>query len=157
VGEDKSEVDRVARLLMEAWEQAEQKAVGISYVATFADMARAVIADRAELSVGGAGAAGAGRRGVGGRYPTELVITVARWAGDCLVHTGGFEDTVTMDELRASLRVWSLATGRAKPLGSSVVLRLVIAEQVTASGGTYDRREKKFRLIRLIGDGAGGE
>jgi len=150
VGEDKSEVDRVARLLMEAWEQAEGKAVGISYVATFADLARAVIADReAGREAGRGGAAGAGRSGSGRRYPTELVVAVAQWAGDCVTHTGGFEDTVTMDELRASLRVWALATGRAKPLGSSVVLRLVIAEQVTAAGGVYDRREKRFRMVRL--------
>lgn len=41
-----AEADRVARLLMEAWEQAEGAPVGISYVATFVDMARAVIRDR---------------------------------------------------------------------------------------------------------------
>jgi len=155
VSEDKSEVDRVARLLMEAWQQAEGLPVSTSYVATFADMARAVIADReagrAELAVGG-GSRGtrSGGRARGGRYPAELVITVAQWAGECVLHTGGFEDTVTMDQLRDSLRVWSLAKGRAKPLGSSVVLRLVIAEQVNALGGTYDRREKKFRMVRLI-------
>lgn len=43
---DRDEVDRVARLLMAAWEQAEGRAPTVSYVATFADMARAVIADR---------------------------------------------------------------------------------------------------------------
>ena len=47
---DRDEVDRVARLLMAAWEQAEAQAPTASYVATFADMARAVIADRPSLS-----------------------------------------------------------------------------------------------------------
>ena len=47
---DRDEVDRVARLLMAAWEQAEGQAPAASYVASFADMARAVIADRPSLS-----------------------------------------------------------------------------------------------------------
>lgn len=41
-----AEVDRVARILMSEWERVEHKPVNVSYVATFADMARAVIADR---------------------------------------------------------------------------------------------------------------
>jgi hypothetical protein len=40
------EVNRVARVLMAEWERAEGKPVSASYVATFADMARVVIADR---------------------------------------------------------------------------------------------------------------
>jgi hypothetical protein len=42
---ERREVDRVARVLMAAWEQAEGTPVSPSYVATFADLARAVIAD----------------------------------------------------------------------------------------------------------------
>lgn len=42
----RSEVDRVAWLLMAEWERVEHRPVGVSYVATFADLARAVIADR---------------------------------------------------------------------------------------------------------------
>jgi hypothetical protein len=38
------EVDEVAALLMDVWEHAEGKPVTASYVATFADMARAVVA-----------------------------------------------------------------------------------------------------------------
>lgn len=45
---DRDEVNRVARLLCDAWEKAEGKKVNPSYIATFADMARAVIADRAD-------------------------------------------------------------------------------------------------------------
>lgn len=41
-----NEVDRVARVLMAEWERVEGKAVSASYVATFADMARAVIYDQ---------------------------------------------------------------------------------------------------------------
>ena len=43
-----TEVDRIARLLMAEWERVEGTPVNASYVATFADMARAVIADREE-------------------------------------------------------------------------------------------------------------
>ena len=39
------DVNDVARTLMDAWEQAEGKPVTLSYVATFADMARAVLRD----------------------------------------------------------------------------------------------------------------
>lgn len=39
------EVNRLARVLMSEWERVEGKPVSISYVATFADMARAVLAD----------------------------------------------------------------------------------------------------------------
>lgn len=42
-----SEVNRVARILLAAWEEAEGRPVGVSYVSTFADMARAVTADTA--------------------------------------------------------------------------------------------------------------
>lgn len=45
-GEPVSEVDRIGRLLMKAYESAEGRPVGVTYVATFADMARAVVADR---------------------------------------------------------------------------------------------------------------
>ena len=45
---DVGEVDRVARVLMTEWERVEREPVTASYVATFADMARAVIADHAE-------------------------------------------------------------------------------------------------------------
>lgn len=40
------EVGRVARVLMDAWARAEGKPVTPSYIATFADMARAVVEDR---------------------------------------------------------------------------------------------------------------
>jgi hypothetical protein len=43
---DDSEVDRVARLLIVEWERVEGKPVNVSYVSTFVDMARIVIADR---------------------------------------------------------------------------------------------------------------
>lgn len=36
-------VDRYARVMMAAWEKAEGEPVSVSYVATFADMARAVV------------------------------------------------------------------------------------------------------------------
>lgn len=39
------EINHLARVLMAAWENAEGKPVNVSYVATFADMARAVLAD----------------------------------------------------------------------------------------------------------------
>ena len=42
-GGEKAAVDTTARLLMAAWEKAEGKPVSASYVATFADMARAVL------------------------------------------------------------------------------------------------------------------
>ncbi len=45
---EEPEVARVARVLMAAWEQAEGKPVSVSYVATFADLARAAIADASE-------------------------------------------------------------------------------------------------------------
>jgi uncharacterized coiled-coil protein SlyX len=41
-----TEVDRVARLLMAEWERVEKNPVNVSYIATFCDLARAVIADR---------------------------------------------------------------------------------------------------------------
>lgn len=39
------EVDRVARLLMAEWHRVEQKEVSVSYIATFADMARVIVDD----------------------------------------------------------------------------------------------------------------
>lgn len=45
ITDEKAQVDHVARVLMAAWEKAEGKPVTPSYVATFADMARAVLAD----------------------------------------------------------------------------------------------------------------
>jgi hypothetical protein len=45
----RDEVDRVARLLIAEWERVEHKPVNVSYVSTFADMARVVIADAATL------------------------------------------------------------------------------------------------------------
>lgn len=41
------EVDRVARLLMAEWERVEGKPINVSYIATFADLARVVAADQA--------------------------------------------------------------------------------------------------------------
>ena len=41
------ELNRIARLLISEWERVERKPVNVSYVATFVDLARAVIADRA--------------------------------------------------------------------------------------------------------------
>ena len=43
-----AEVNRVARILMDAWEKVEGKPVNVSYVATFADMARAIVDDRGQ-------------------------------------------------------------------------------------------------------------
>lgn len=40
----RDDVDAVARILMDAWERAEGTRVGLSYIATHADMARALIA-----------------------------------------------------------------------------------------------------------------
>ncbi len=40
----RDDVDAVARILMDAWERAEGSRVGLSYIATHADMARALIA-----------------------------------------------------------------------------------------------------------------
>jgi hypothetical protein len=45
-GPERAELDRVARLLMNEWERVEGKPVNPSYIATFVDMARVVIADR---------------------------------------------------------------------------------------------------------------
>lgn len=45
---ERAEVDRVARILLAEWERVEGKQVNVSYIATFADMARAVIADRGQ-------------------------------------------------------------------------------------------------------------
>lgn len=44
-----AEIDALALRLMTAWEAAEGEPVSASRVATFADMARAVIADRGEV------------------------------------------------------------------------------------------------------------
>lgn len=44
-GEPVSEVDRVARLLIAAWERAEGVTVSPSYVASFVEMAKVVVAD----------------------------------------------------------------------------------------------------------------
>lgn len=49
--EPPTEVDRVAALLIETWETAEGAKVNPSYVATFVDMARAVIADRRSVDL----------------------------------------------------------------------------------------------------------
>ncbi len=46
-GPERTEIDRVAGLLIAEWERVERKPVNVSYIATFADMARAVIADTA--------------------------------------------------------------------------------------------------------------
>lgn len=43
------EIDAVAAVLMDAWEAAEHTPVSVSYVATFADMARAVVARQKAL------------------------------------------------------------------------------------------------------------
>jgi hypothetical protein len=42
---ERREVDRIARVLMAAWEESEGKPVSVAYAATFADLARAVIND----------------------------------------------------------------------------------------------------------------
>lgn len=44
----RGEVDRVARLLMTEWERAERKAINVSYIATFVDLARVVSDDQAQ-------------------------------------------------------------------------------------------------------------
>lgn len=49
---ERVEVDRVARLLMAEWERVEGRPVNTSYVATFVDMARVVIADRDRIAGG---------------------------------------------------------------------------------------------------------
>lgn len=46
----RDEVDRVARLLIAEWERVEGSPVNVSYIATFSDMARVVIADRRRTS-----------------------------------------------------------------------------------------------------------
>lgn len=43
LSQQKTEVDKLAAVLIHAWEKAEGKEVNASYVATFADMARAVV------------------------------------------------------------------------------------------------------------------
>lgn len=43
-------VDRIARVMLAAWEHAEGEPVSASYVATFADMARAVLTAAKEAS-----------------------------------------------------------------------------------------------------------
>lgn len=45
-GPDDDEINRIARVLIAEWERVERKPVNISYYATFADMARAMVADR---------------------------------------------------------------------------------------------------------------
>lgn len=49
---ERAEVDRVARILIAEWRRVEHKPVNISYVATFADMARAVVTDRGQVVPG---------------------------------------------------------------------------------------------------------
>lgn len=46
IGDAKSDLDRMARVLMTAWEEAEKARVGVTYVASFVDMARAALAAR---------------------------------------------------------------------------------------------------------------
>lgn len=43
--EPSNEIDRVAKLLIAEWERVEGKPVNVSYIATFADMARVVVAN----------------------------------------------------------------------------------------------------------------
>lgn len=43
---ERMEIDRVGRLLIAEWERVEGGPVNVSYIATFADMARVMIADR---------------------------------------------------------------------------------------------------------------
>jgi hypothetical protein len=45
-----AEVDHIARLMMAEWERVEGKPVNVSYVATFADMARVILASNASLT-----------------------------------------------------------------------------------------------------------
>jgi hypothetical protein len=45
----RADVNRVARLLIAEWERVEGKPVNVSYIATFVDMARAVLGDRPPL------------------------------------------------------------------------------------------------------------
>lgn len=45
-GEDDDEIDRIGALLIAEWERVERKPVNVSCIATFADMARVVLADR---------------------------------------------------------------------------------------------------------------
>jgi hypothetical protein len=49
----REEVDRVARMLIAEWERVEGRRVNVSYVATFADLARVVAADRAREDTDG--------------------------------------------------------------------------------------------------------
>lgn len=46
IDDAKSDLDRMARILMTAWEEAEKARVGVTYVASFVDMAHAVLAAR---------------------------------------------------------------------------------------------------------------
>lgn len=44
-GDDDDEIDRIGKLLIDEWERVERKPVNVSYIATFADLARVIIAD----------------------------------------------------------------------------------------------------------------
>jgi hypothetical protein len=50
MSDERAETNRVARLLMAEWERVEGRATTTSYVATFADMARVILRDRAQAS-----------------------------------------------------------------------------------------------------------
>jgi len=47
---ENDELNRVAKLLISEWERVERKPVNVSYWATFVDLARAAIADRATIA-----------------------------------------------------------------------------------------------------------
>ena len=98
----RDEVDRVARLLIAEWERVERRAVNLSYVATFADMARVVIEDRR--------LACADPRSIG-----ALAIE-----GVSVDHSAGLQHELTRRELTRRAIAWALADRECDDLAAVI-------------------------------------
>jgi hypothetical protein len=134
-GGGRAELDRVARLLMDAWERAEGTPVGMSYVATFVDLARAVIADRARLQRAVEGAAGAG----GGVSPlVALRAVVETWASDRVEHTGDASDRLLASDAVASVRSGA----------SEAVVLVLVGDRLEAMGGVWVEEDRAWSGVR---------
>lgn len=139
-GGGRAELDRVARLLMDAWERAEGTPVGMSYVATFVDLARAVIADRARLQRAVEGAAGAGLAGAGGGVSPLVALraVVETWASDRVEHTGEVSDRLLASDAVASVRSGA----------SEAVVLVLVGDRLEAMGGVWVEEDRAWSGVR---------
>lgn len=141
-GGGRAELDRVARLLMDAWERAEGTPVGMSYVATFVDLARAVIADRARLLAGlepGAGGEWVGGLDGAGRAPlVALRAVVETWASDRVEHTGEVSDRLLASDAVASVRSGA----------SEAVVLVLVGDRLEAMGGVWVEEDRAWSGVR---------